>query len=170
MKQLWILDSKEFDEMKRKLVRTHSQRRFILWHKAITFSRLMAPAQWLGVKNFENRDKRCEQKENGTIKEKNIKKTTTILFRWSWNYGDDHTDMQDMEGILNKSTQLSLSSLEYCFCLYFVTFTSFIRNKWNFWCERRSHFIWIILLSDTCDRLLAVAFYLCFAVHQHHLR
>lgn len=34
----------------------------------------MAPAQWLGVKNFENRDKRCEQKENGTIKEKNIKK------------------------------------------------------------------------------------------------
>lgn len=43
----------------------------------------MAPAQWLGVKNFENRDKRCEQKENGTIKEKNRKKTTTILFRWS---------------------------------------------------------------------------------------
>lgn len=51
------------------------------------------------------------------------------------------TDMQDMEGTLNKSTQLSLSSLEYCFCLYFVTFTSFIRSKWNFWCERRSHFI-----------------------------
>lgn len=39
----------------------------------------MAPAQWLGVKNFENRDKRCEQKENGTIKEKNIKKNNNHI-------------------------------------------------------------------------------------------